>query len=104
MLGRVQDLEVKLGNYTMTDIFYVVNLSNTNVVLGIQLLYSLGEVGFNYQTLTMSFKDTKGSKVVLRGMSIGAPRTVSAKRMENFHAWRCGICCRLFDHHQEGFR
>jgi hypothetical protein len=31
----------------------------------------------------MSFKDTNGSKVVLRGMSIGSPRRVSAKRMES---------------------
>jgi hypothetical protein len=81
-LDRVPDLEVKLGNYTMTDTFYVVDLSDIDAVLGVQWLYSLGEVGFNYQTLTMSFKDTKGSKVVLRGMSTGAPRTVSAKRME----------------------
>jgi hypothetical protein len=81
-LDRVPDLEVKLGNYTMADTFYVVDLSDTDAVLGVQSLYSLGEVGFNYQTLTMSFKDTKGSKVVLRGMSTGAPRTMSTKRME----------------------
>jgi hypothetical protein len=33
--------------------------------------------------LTMSFRDASGSRVVLRsGMSIGAPRAVSAKRIE----------------------
>jgi hypothetical protein len=30
----------------------------------------------------MSFRDTNGSRVVLRGMSMGAPRAMSAKRME----------------------
>jgi hypothetical protein len=50
--------------------------------LGVQWLYSLGEIGFNYQTLTMSFRDANGSRVVLRGMSTGAPRALSAKRME----------------------
>jgi len=45
-------------------------------------LYSLGEIGFNYQMLTTSFRDTSGSKVVLRGMSTGAPQAVSAKWME----------------------
>jgi hypothetical protein len=30
----------------------------------------------------MSFKDINGSKVVLRGMSIGAPMTMLGKRME----------------------
>jgi hypothetical protein len=81
-LDGVPDLEVKLGNYTVTNTFYVVDLSDANVVLGVQWLYSLGEIGFNYQTLKMSFKDTNGSRVVWRGMSTGAPRTVSTKRME----------------------
>jgi hypothetical protein len=75
--------EVKLGNYTLTDTFFLVDLSDTDVVLGVQWLYSLGE---NYQTLTMNFIDASGSRVVQRGMSTGAPREVSAKRMERiFH-------------------
>jgi hypothetical protein len=81
-LDMVPDLEVNLGNYTLTNTFYVVDLSDTNAVLGVQWLYSLGEIGFNYQTLTMSFRDASGSRVVLRGMSTGAPRAVSTKRME----------------------
>jgi hypothetical protein len=82
----VPDLEVKLRNYALTDAFCVVDLSNTDAVLGLQWLYSLGEIGFNYQTLTMSFKEASVSRVVLRGMSTGAPRAVSAKRMERiFH-------------------
>jgi hypothetical protein len=40
-LDRVPDLEVKLGNYTITDTFYVVELSNTDAVLGVQWLYLL---------------------------------------------------------------
>jgi hypothetical protein len=81
-LDMIPNLEVKLGNYTLIDTFYVVDLSDTDVVLGVQWLYSLGEIGFNYQTLTMSFRDGSGLRVVLRGMSTGAPRAVSAKRME----------------------
>ena len=52
------------------------------VVLGVQWLYSLGEIGFNYQMLTMSFRDASGLRVVLRGMSTRAPRAISRKRME----------------------
>jgi hypothetical protein len=44
-LDMVPDLEVKLGNYTLTDTFYVVDLSDTDVVLGVQWLYSLGRLG-----------------------------------------------------------
>jgi hypothetical protein len=47
-LDMIPDLEVKLGNYTLTDTFYVVDLSDTDAVLGVQWLYSLGEIGFNY--------------------------------------------------------
>jgi hypothetical protein len=81
-LDMIPDLEVKIGNYTLTDTFYVVDLSDTDVVLGVQWLYSLGEIGFNYQMLTMSFRDASGLRVVLRGMSTGEPRAVSTKRME----------------------
>jgi hypothetical protein len=81
-LDMVPDLKVNLGNYTLMNTFYVVVLSDTDAVLGVQSLYSLGEIGFNYQTLTMSFRDASGSRVVLRGMSTRAPQEVSTKRME----------------------
>jgi hypothetical protein len=81
-LDRVPDLEVKLGNYTMRDTFYVVDLVDTDVVLGVQWLITLGNISTNYQTLEMGFRDSEGKKIVLRGMSIGPPRTVSVKRME----------------------
>jgi hypothetical protein len=70
-LDMVPYLEVKVDNYTLTDTFYVVDLSNTYAVLGVQWLYSLGEIGFNYHMLTMIFRDASGSRVVLREMSIG---------------------------------
>jgi hypothetical protein len=81
-LDRVPDLEIKLGNCTVRDTFYVVDLSDTGVVLGVQWMITLGKITTNYQTLEMGFKDRDGKKVVLRGMSTGAPRTVSTKRME----------------------
>jgi hypothetical protein len=42
----------------------------------------LGKITTNYQTLEMGFKDSDRKRIVLRGMSTGAPRKVSAKRME----------------------
>jgi hypothetical protein len=81
-LDRVPNLEMKLGNYTMRDTFYVVDLSDTDVVLGVQWMITLGKITTNYQTLEMGFRDQDGKKVVLRGMSTRAPRTVSTKRME----------------------
>jgi hypothetical protein len=81
-LDRVPDLEVKLGNYSMRDTFYVVDLDDTDVVLGVQWLITLGNIYTNYQILEMGFRDNEGKKVVLRGMLIREPRKMSAKRME----------------------
>jgi hypothetical protein len=81
-LDRVPDLEIKLGNYIVRDTFYLVDLSDTDVVLGVQWLITLGKITTNYQTLEMGFRDSDRKRIVLRGMSRGAPRTVSAKRME----------------------
>jgi hypothetical protein len=66
----------------------MVDLSDTYVVLGVQWMITLGKITTNYQTLEMGFIDSDGKRVVLRGMSIGAPRTVSTKRMERiFRNW-----------------
>jgi hypothetical protein len=81
-LDKVLDLEIKLGNYTVRDTFYVVDLSDTDVVLRVQWMITLGKITTNYQTLEMGFRDSDGKRVVLRGMSTGAPRIVSTKRME----------------------
>jgi hypothetical protein len=79
---RIRGLDVTLGNYTLTDDFYVVDLADTNVVLGVQWLYSLGDFKMNYQIMRMEFIDTGGQRVILRGMSTGAPRIMSNKHME----------------------
>ena len=34
-LNMIPDLEVKLGNYTLTDTFYVVDLLDTDAILGV---------------------------------------------------------------------
>jgi hypothetical protein len=81
-LDQVLELEVHLGNYIVNDTFYVVDLSDTDVVLGVQWLITLGKISTNYQTLEMGFRDIEAKKIVLRGMSIGAPRTMLPKRIE----------------------
>jgi hypothetical protein len=81
-LDRVPNLEMKLGTHRVRGTFYVVDLSDTDVVLGVQWMITMGKITTNYQTLEMRFKDQDGKKVFLRGMSTGAPGTVSTKRME----------------------
>jgi hypothetical protein len=68
-LEKFPYLEVKLGNYTMRDTFYLVDLADIDVVLGVQWLITLGKISTNYQTLEMGFRDNEGKKIVPRGMS-----------------------------------
>ncbi|XP_057855150.1 uncharacterized protein LOC131064868 [Cryptomeria japonica] len=78
---KVPKLSIILGNYTVTDDFYVIDLADTNVVLGIQCMEILDEYTQSFKRLEFSFKiDDK--KVVLRGMSNGGSKIISAKRME----------------------
>jgi hypothetical protein len=79
---RIRGLEVTLGNYTLTNDFYVVDLADTNVVLGVQWLYSLSDFKMNYQEMRMEFIDARGHRVILRGISSGAPKFVANRSME----------------------
>jgi len=79
---KIPKLVVTLGNYTLTDNFYVVDLADTDIVLGVQWLHSLGEITINYQVMEMTFNIENIKRVVLRGMSNGNPKIVLAKSME----------------------
>ena len=65
----IPDLQVNIGDYTVKDNFYVVNVVDTNMVLGVQWLYSIGEHSVNYQIPQISFKDVEGKPVVLKGIN-----------------------------------
>jgi hypothetical protein len=76
---------VALGNYTVIDDFYVVEIVDTNIILCVQWLVSLRKQLVNYQAIELEFRELDGRKVVLRGMrcmSNGAPKIFSAKQME----------------------
>ena len=77
-------LSVTLGNYTFTSDFYVIDLADIDMVLGVQWLCSLGKHTMDYQTLEMEFKAPNGSKVVMRGVTKGGPQVVFARRMEPY--------------------
>jgi hypothetical protein len=57
---RIWGLEVILINYTLTDDFYVVDLEDTHVILGVQWLYSLGDIHMNYRDMMMAFQGKGG--------------------------------------------
>jgi hypothetical protein len=60
----------------------MMDLPDTNIILGVQWLSTLGPITTNYKTMEMSFTEEGGKKVVLRSMSGNTARVVTAKRME----------------------
>lgn len=77
----IPQLSLQLGSCEVKDDFYVVSIGDTDVVLDIQWLRSLGEITPNFQTMELKFK-SKGKNAVLRGISNGEPQVVSFKCME----------------------
>jgi hypothetical protein len=77
---KIPQLRVVLGNHKFTDGFYVMELLDTNVILGVQWLVSIGKHLVYYQYMELEFKveDCK-KELVLRGMSNDAPRIISTK-------------------------
>ena len=74
----IPKLNVTLGNYNMTYSFYVMKVANTNVVLGVQWIYSIGKYTTNYRAMEMEFQGPDGKWVVLRGMNTYPPKPVSS--------------------------
>jgi hypothetical protein len=58
------------------------DLLDTNIILGVHWLSTLGPITTNYNTMEMSFIEEGGRKVVLRGMTGNSSKIVTTKRME----------------------
>jgi hypothetical protein len=58
------------------------DLPDTNVILGVQWLSTLGPITTNYKTMEMSFNSEEGRRVTLKGMTENTSRVVSTKCME----------------------
>ena len=51
-----------MGTYTLIDHFFVVDIPDTNVILGVQWLITLGKVTTDWETLLMEWVDRKSGK------------------------------------------
>eukprot|EP00253_Pinus_taeda_P026401 PITA_26401 len=79
----VLELSMTMGTYTLTDHFFVVNIPDTNIVLGVQWLITLGKVTRDWKALEMEWDDEKtGRHEKIRGQHTYSPQTISAHRME----------------------
>ena len=79
----VPELSVTMGTYTLTDHFFVLDIPDTNIILGVQWLITLGKVTTDWKTLEMEWDDEKtGRHEKIWGQHTYLPQTVSAHRME----------------------
>lgn len=51
----IPKLHITLGNYNLLDDFFMMDALDTNIVLGVQWLYSIDKYSINYQTMEMEF-------------------------------------------------
>jgi hypothetical protein len=78
----IPGMKLTLGRHDLAQDFYVMDLLDTNIILGVQWLSTLGPITTNCKTMEMSFTEENGEKVVLRGMTGNTPRVVTTKRMD----------------------
>jgi hypothetical protein len=78
----IPGMKLTLGRHELVQDVYMMDLPDTNIILGVQYLSTLGPITTNYKTMEMSFVGEGGQKVVLRGMIGNSARVVTAKRME----------------------
>jgi hypothetical protein len=98
----IPGMKLTLGRHELIQDVYVMDLPDTNIILGVQWLNTLGPITTNYKTMEMSFTEEGGRKVVLRGMTGNAAKVVTAKRMEAIfqrdeivYASKCRIVTRM---------
>ena len=78
----IPDMRLSLGRHELVQDVYVMDLPDTNIILGVQWLSTLRPITTNYNTMEMSFTEEGGQKIVLRGMIGNIARVVTTKRME----------------------
>ena len=77
----IPKLQVTIGNYNFVDIFYMVYVAYTIVVLGVQWLYYIGDNLVNYQIPEMKFQDSIGVLRVLSGWHTYPKQVVNCNSM-----------------------
>jgi hypothetical protein len=65
----IPEMKLTLGMTDLAQYFYVIDLQNTNIILGVQWISMLGPITTNYKTMETTFMEENGKKVVLMGMT-----------------------------------
>ena len=79
----VQSHSVTMGSYTIVDHFFVVDIPDTNVILGVQWLITLGEVTIDWEALKMEWVDKKSGAIqIIKFMHTYPSHNTSTQKTE----------------------
>ena len=78
--GRCSAIKIEFPGYATTSEFFILQLEEIDIVLGIQWLKTLGPILWDFESLTMSFKD-KDKTVELRGQITPPDQLCDKKRI-----------------------
>ena len=78
---RIPQCSIPMGDYTLTDDFYVLLLEDYDVVLGMQWLQGIGQYIIDHHCMQMEVLFEK-KKTILRAASDGGPKEVTSCKME----------------------
>ena len=92
----VPSLSVTMGTYTLIEHFFVVNIPDTNVILGVQWLITLGKVTTDWEALKMEWVDKKiGAPQMIIGMHSYPYKTLPHRKQR----WICVVEARTLQSH-----
>ena len=77
----VPQLSIMMANHTVTEDFFIVDLADMEIILGIQWMETLHEYTQSFKWMDFTFV-VNGKKVVLRGMANEFPKEVSTHWIE----------------------
>lgn len=77
----IPDLPMHLNNFEFKAYFYVVNMGDTDMVLGMKWLHDIGEFTLNFQEMEMRFKVDRKTHV-LKAIKDTSCKMISIRRME----------------------
>ena len=89
----VPSLSVTMGSYTLVDHFVVFDIPDTNIILGVQWLITLGKVTTDWKSLQMEWVDLKsGEPKMIQGMHTYPSPNVSTQTTEmDLHSGRSDL-------------
>ena len=79
---KITGLPLKINNFDFKANFYVVNMGDTDLVLGMTWLHDIGEFTLNLRDMEMKFQ-SEGKTHILKVIRDSGFRMMSCRRMES---------------------